>query len=109
MIIELLSITVPDGKRQELSKALVSFVGPIRVQAGCLSCHVVLTWPVQDVLRMEARWDSQEHLIRHLRSGMFKQLLQLMELSAAPPVLEFFTVIEFRGLDLVEAARFRPD
>jgi hypothetical protein len=32
-----------------------------------------------------------------------------MELSAAPPVLEFFNVLEIRGLDLVEAARSLPD
>lgn len=109
MIIELLSITSPDRKGQELSRALVSLVGPIQVQAGCLSCHLGQMWSAPDTLQIEARWDSEENLIRHLRSQIFKQLLLLMELSAAPPVLEFFTVIEFRGLDLVEAARFLCD
>jgi hypothetical protein len=56
-------------------------------------------------LQIESRWDSEENLIRHLQSGTYKKLLLLMELSAVPPSLEFFTVLEFRGLDLVETAR----
>jgi hypothetical protein len=51
---------------------------------------------------MEARWDSQADLIRHLQSDIYKRLLLLIELSPAPPAFEFFTVVEVRGLDLVE-------
>jgi len=58
---------------------------------------------------MVARWETQKDLIRHLQSDIYKRLLLLVELSAAPPVVEFFDVLEIRGLDLVEAARTRPD
>lgn len=109
MIIELLSISVPHGKRQELSRALTSLVGPIQVQPGCLRCRLFQTLPTQDELQMEARWDNQENLIRHLQSDIYKRLLLLMELSAGPPSLEFFTVVETRGLDLVETARTSLD
>lgn len=108
MIIELMSISVPPGKGQELGKALTSLIGPIQVQPGCLSCRLFQEWPMQDGLQMEARWDGQENLIRHLQSDIYKRLLLLMELSAAPPILEFFTVLEVRGLDLVETARTSP-
>jgi quinol monooxygenase YgiN len=105
MIIELVSVSVPHGKKQELGKALASLVGPIQVQRGCLTCRLVQGWPMQDGLQMEARWDSQADLVQHLQSDIYKRLLLLMELSPAPPVLEFFTVVELRGLDLVEMAR----
>lgn len=105
MIIELLNIYVPHGKRRELEKALASLVGPIQVQAGCLSCRLLQACPLPDGLQMESRWDSQESLIGHLQSDIYKKLLLLMELSTAPPVVEFFTVLETRGLDLVESAR----
>ncbi len=88
-----------------MGKALASLVGPIQVQPGCLSCRLFETWPARDGLQMEARWDSEEDLVRHLRSDIYKKLLLLIELGSAPPVLEFLTVLEFRGLDLVEAAR----
>lgn len=108
MIIEILRISVPSGKGQELGKALSSSVGPIQVQPGCLSCTLCEAWPGQDELQLEARWDSDENLMRHLQSDIYKRLLLLMELSPAPPVVEFFTVVQFRGLDLVRAARPVP-
>ena len=105
MVIELLNISVLHGKRQELGKALATLVGPIQVQPGCLGCRLFQSLPIQDALQIEARWESQEDLIRHLQSDGYKRLLLLMELSAAPPVLEFLTVVELRGLELVESAR----
>lgn len=105
MIIELVSISVPRSKRQQIGRALASFVGPIEVQAGCRSCRLFQSWPTQDRLLVEARWEDQEGLIRHLQSDIYKELLLLIELSASPPSLEFLTVVEYRGLDLVEAAR----
>ena len=108
MIIELLSISAPYGRTQELGKALASLVGPIEVQPGCLRCQLFQEWPAKDELQMEARWDSKEDLIGHLQSDIYKRLLLLMELGTTPPVLEFFAVLEIRGLDLVEAARIPP-
>lgn len=105
MIIEQIIVSAAHGQTQQLGKALASLVGPIQVQPGCLSCCFFQTWPMQQELRIEARWDNQEHLVGHLQSDIYKRLLLLMELSAAPPVLEFFTVVEFRGLELVESAR----
>ena len=109
MIIELVSMSVSDKKRQELGKALASLVGPIQVQPGCLSCRLSQSLPQPDDLQIEARWESREDLIRHLQSDGYKRLLLLMELSAAPPILEFLTVLEVRGLDLVETARHNSD
>lgn len=108
MIIELVSVSAPNRKRQEIGKALATLIGPIQVQPGCLSCHLSQEWPMQDGLQIEARWDSEESLIRHLQSDIYKRLLLLMEFSSTPPVLEFFSVLEFRGLDLVEKARIPP-
>ena len=109
MIIEQMSISVSRGKRQELGEVFSSLVGPIQVQPGCLYCRLFQTWPGRDRLQMEARWESEEALMGHLQSHIYKKLLLLMELSSAPPGLEFFTVLEFRGLDLVETARRSQD
>jgi quinol monooxygenase YgiN len=105
MIIELLRISVPTGKRHEFAKSLVSLAGPIEAQPGCLACRVFQTWPQRDGLLIEARWESQEFLVRYLRSQTYKNLLLLAELGMTPPVMEFFTVVQLRGLDLVEDAR----
>jgi quinol monooxygenase YgiN len=105
MIIELMRISVPRGKKQEFTKALASLVNPIQRQPGCLACRLFQSWPQQNCLHIEARWENQEYLVHYLRSQDYKRLLLLVELSATPPVVEFFNVLEIRGLDLVEKAR----
>jgi len=105
VVIELSSIRVPDGKKDEFTRALASLIGPIQVQQGCLSCRVFRSWPDEDTLHVEARWTGQNDLIAHLQSEVYKRLLLLVELGGGPPILEFFTVVECRGLDLVETAR----
>jgi hypothetical protein len=62
-------------------------------------------WPKEDGFQIEARWESMENLVRHLRSNIYKEILLLVELSTAPPIVEVFTGLESRGLDLVKTAR----
>ena len=108
MIIEQMSIVVPQGQKQQLASALVSFVGPTQVQPGCLSCCLSQNWVNPDELRLESHWATEIDLIRHIKSDNYKQLLLLMELSSTPPQIEFFAVIEVHGLDLVQNARSTP-
>ena len=105
MIIEFMSITVSPAEGRRFGDALESIVGSVLVQPGCLGCRILKSWPTEKVFHLLARWENEKDLIRHVQSDIYKRLLLLMELSAAPPVLEFFSVLEIRGLDLVEAAR----
>jgi quinol monooxygenase YgiN len=105
MVIELMRISVPRGRKQEFAKALASLVSPTQAQPGCVSCQLFQAWPRPNRLRIETRWESQEYLAHYLRSQAYKQLVLMIELSAAPPIVEFFNVVEIRGLDLVEDVR----
>jgi quinol monooxygenase YgiN len=105
MIIELMRISVPHHEKQEFTKALESLISSLQVQPGCLSSQLSQVWPNQNGLHVEARWENEEYLVHYLRSQAYKRLLLLIELSAGPPVVEFFKVLEIRGLDLVEQAR----
>jgi quinol monooxygenase YgiN len=105
MIIEQLTICAPKGKRQEIGSALVSVLGPTQVRPGCLKCRLLQSWRNPDELVLEAKWETAEDLLSHLQSDSYKRLLLLMELSAVPPLLEFFTVKEVSGLELVQQAR----
>jgi len=109
MIIQLVSVSVPSGKRHELAPALSWLAASMLVQEGCLACRLYRAWPEQDEWHIEARWKSMENLHCHLRSDVCKQMLQLMEMSTVTPSLEFFSVLELRGLDLVEAVRMPVD
>ena len=88
----------PKARSRNSEKLLRLFVGPTQVQRGCLSCRLFESLPQQDGVQLEARWESQEDLIRHLRSDDYKRLLILMELSTTIPVVEFLYVAEVIGL-----------
>ena len=109
MIIELMRISISQAPEDRLGDALELLVGPIRVQPGCLECRLLKPLPTEERMYVLACWETQRDLIRHLQSDSYKRLLLLMELSAGPPVVEFFNVLEIRGLDLVEAARTPSD
>ena len=107
MIIEHMSISAPDGQAQELCSALASLTGPTEVQQGCVSCRMLLSWHNPNEIVIQTKWTTADDLIAHLQSDTYKRLLLLMELSPRAPVLQFYTVQEIRGLDLVEMARGR--
>lgn len=105
MIIEQMSVSAPSGKRKQLGSALSSLIGPTQVQPGCLSCRLLQNWQDLDELLVEASWETEKDLIRHLQSDSYKQLLLMMETSRIPPVLRFSLVQEVSGLELVRCAR----
>jgi len=53
----------------------------------------------------QAQWKTQDDLLRHIRTEHYKRLLVLMDLGSEPPLVEFHTVVETKGLDLIERAR----
>jgi quinol monooxygenase YgiN len=109
MIIEHVNVFAAHGQRRQLARALASTMGPTQVQPGCLSCRLFLSWQEPEMFLIEAKWATEADLIRHLQSDAYKQLLLLMELSPNPPILQFYTVREVEGLDLVQKARDSPN
>ena len=105
MIIESVRIVVKPAKREQLRRALAAWAGPTSVESGCVDCRILQEGGDRDALCYQAQWKSREELLQHLRSEHYKRLLMLMDLGSEPPVIEFHTVAETRGLDLIEFAR----
>lgn len=109
MVIAIVDIKAPSDKCGELRKALLSLSGPTESEAGCKSCQLYQDVSDACALRIESRWTTEEHLLRHIRSDEYKRFLLLMELGSEQPTIEFFTVSGLRGLDLIREARRRFD
>jgi quinol monooxygenase YgiN len=105
MVIEIVDIKSSSEKSAELRKALYSLSGPTEAEAGCKSCQMYQDVTDARVLRVETRWITQGDLLRHIRSDIYKKFLLLMELGCEQPTIEFYTVSELRGLDLIGEAR----
>lgn len=108
VIIESVRILVKPTKREQLRRALAAWAGPTSVESGCESCRILEEGGEFDALCYQAQWKSREELLQHLRSEHYKRLLMLMDLGSEPPLVEFHTVTETKGLDLVEYARHAP-
>ena len=105
MIIESVRIVVRPAMYEELRRALIAWVGPTEVEPGCIKCQILQEANDPQVFSYGAHWRSEHDLLRHVRSEHYKRLLALMDLGDRPPLVEFHTVGETRGLDLIERAR----
>jgi len=108
MIIESLGLVSRGENRRELQVALSFLLGPIRVESGCISCHLYQDVVNPNGFRFECLWKTELDFRRHLRSEIYKQLLILMELSAEPPTVQFHTISDTQGMELVHATRQEP-
>jgi quinol monooxygenase YgiN len=98
-------LTAMPGNRDDVVRALRSFIGPTRAQPGCLQC--ALYEDAEDPLHLclIEEWDDEEHLQRRLRSKDYRNLLLVLELSTDVPQISFDEVSERRGIEVIHAAR----
>jgi quinol monooxygenase YgiN len=105
MIIESLGLVARRENRRELQTALSYLLGPTRVEAGCISCQLYQDVLDPNILHFQCVWSTEDDLLRHLRSEIYKQLLILLELSAKPPLVQFHTVSQTHGMEFVHTTR----
>ena len=105
MVIAIVDIKASSEKYGELRKGLFSLSGPTEAEAGCKGRQLYQDVTNASALRIETRWATQGDLLRHIRSDTYKRFLLLMELGSEQPTIEFYTVSELRGLDLIREAR----
>ena len=90
----------------EAIKALRSITAAAQVERGFLSSRIYQEAGNPEALCLEQEWNSEAELKSHIRSSSFTDLLMLMETAIEPPMLEFHSVSEIRGLEYAEAVRF---
>jgi quinol monooxygenase YgiN len=105
LIIENVRIVAREAVREQLRRALTAWAGPTEVESGCMNCLILQEGNEPYSFYYVAQWKTPEALMRHLRSEHYKRLLALMDLGDEPPVVEFHTVTETKGLDLIQHAR----
>lgn len=105
MVIESVGIVAPKNQLEELRRALSALVGPTQVEPGCIFCQLLQEAGNPSSFRFESHWKTPEDLMRRMRSESYRSLLSLVELSVEPPEIEFHTVTETKGLELVRAVR----
>ena len=100
MVIIFIRINVRPEKRKELSQTLVSIVGQVRKESGCL--HATFYQDVdnkEDFLVIE-EWATQKDSDDHLQSDIFTVLMGAGSLMRRPPEIVIHTVSRSKELEV---------
>ena len=102
MLIFRLHMEFAPHARDEAVAVLRSLVGPIRSEPGCSATRLLMDTEDGPGLTWAEEWRSVEDFEQHLRTTAFRQILEVIELAAEPPVVEIDDVTSRRGFELVE-------
>ncbi len=105
MIVGTLRILPVPERRAEVLEVFRAIQGPVLAQPGCVACHIYEEQGPEPAVVLVERWESQPALETHLRSETYRRILGAIELSGAPPEVQFDYVSATNGMGLIERAR----
>ena len=105
MIIVTLRIKIPAKQRKDFLDSARLFIGPTKVQPGCISCEFYQDLNDPDAILFLEEWQSRENLEHHIKSEPYRIILSLMELSEEAPELKLNTISKTEGLEAIGALR----
>jgi quinol monooxygenase YgiN len=104
LITATLRIRVSKGKKEDVVGILRSLIGPTRAKTGCLSCRLYQDVNDEFTVTWMEQWRSQDDLNRHVRTPQYKRILAALDMSNVQPEIKFDTVVETKGMQLIEEA-----
>ena len=99
MILVVVRMQVLSEKRLELSQAIASLIGSIRMEKGCKRCDFCRSFEDENRLVLLEEWDTQKNLASHLKSERFRVLRGAMSLLREHYEMVFHTVFHQEGGD----------
>ena len=99
---------IPSQKRDEVLGILSNLSRKTRYEVGCVSCRVYRGAEEEDGILLDQFWSDEQCLEHHLRSTNFNKVIQLAELSSAPPEFKFETVLHTSGIETIVNAKTPP-
>ena len=98
---------IPLDKQIEALEILGPVYAQIQFEPSCISAH--LYRGVDDVraIMVEERWDSDEHMRKHLQSDAYRRILLVIEMAEEPPEIRFDKIMHSGGVETIEKARGR--
>ena len=105
MIVVRIAMNVLQEKQKELVQTILSMIGPMENEAGCLSYALFCNIEDKNHLNLLEEWQTRKDLDRHLRSEMFSVLLGTKSLLCDPSQIQIHTVSHSEGMESVNATR----
>lgn len=100
-----ITMNVPSENQKELVQTLLSMLGPIEKEEGCISCALLCDIEDNNLLILLEEWRARKDLDHHLRSEMFGVLLGAKSLLSEPHGIHIYTIHQSEGVEAVHAVR----
>jgi quinol monooxygenase YgiN len=98
-------MNVLQEKQKELVQTILSMIGPMENEVGCLSYALFCNIEDKNLLILLEEWQTRKDLDRHLKSEMFSVLLGTKSLLCDRPQIQIHTVSHSEGMESVNATR----
>ena len=105
MIVVRITMNVLPEKQKELVQTLLSMIGSMEAEAGCLSYALFCNMEDKNLLNLLEEWQTRKALNQHLRSDMFGVLLGTKSLLIEPHGIHIYTIGQSEGMEAVHSAR----
>lgn len=89
----------------EIVEILSSVKGQVEGKAGCLSCLILQEINNENHITYEEKWKTQEQLNNHISSDLYRKILAAMDMSDHSPDVEFNSILDGEGMEIVKAIR----
>ena len=105
MIVVRINMNVLPEKQKELVQTLLSIVGSMEKQPGCLSYALFCNIEDKNLLNLYEEWQTRTDLDHYLKSEMFGVLLGTKSLLKEPHSIRIDTIHQSEGVEAVLSAR----
>lgn len=105
MIMTMIKIKLPATRETEILDALKSFIHFTEISSGSICCNIKRDVNNDNEILYMEKWQEREDLERHIQTARYRELLEIIEQSIGKPEINFFTVSEIEGLELIQKLR----
>lgn len=106
MLVTLRMIVLPE-RRSDLLETIRGMLEPARVERGCLSYRLYEDVEDRNAFVLVEEWKTQKDLESHIRSDSQRRLLALTDILSRQPELQFNTVSQTAGMELIDEVLHR--
>jgi len=109
MIVIRITMNVHPANQKELVQTLLSMMGPMEKEKGCLGYTIFYDIENNNLLTLFEEWRTRKDLDHYLRSEMFSVLLGTKSLLSEPHEIHIYTIEQTEGAEAVHAVREKND
>jgi quinol monooxygenase YgiN len=101
MTLLIIRMNVLSEKRIELSQTIASLSVSTRMEKGCLRCDFCQSIEDENKFFLFEEWDTQENLMKHMKSEHFRVIRGAMNLLHEPYERTFHNVCRLAGMEKI--------